>query len=941
MFGPTTPQPRPGELSGLYYMAGYPTRVPTFLPQLSVQATASILSSVARTTLTQTFTNPGRDNISELRYSFPLYDGVSVASFTCTVNRDRVITGCVYAKHDARQRFDDAKARGQTAGLLAQQPAASDVFTTSLANVPAGALVQVDIVVLGELKHDAETDGIRFTIPTHIAHRYGHASSQPATSALQTSPSISIVVDVELPPGSLISSLQSPSHPIAVAIGALSTSPAPSQSPAPHLASASLSLGTAPLDKDFVLQVVATNTDSPVAILEQHPTIPNQRALMATLVPKFNLPAQRPEIVFVCDRSGSMGGRKVANLRSALQLFLKSLPLGVTFNVCGFGSTHQFLFPESRPYESETLETAMRYAEALDADFGGTEIYGPLVNTFQRRDPQRDLEVILLTDGSVWDQSRLFDTVQHHVTQSQGAVRLFTLAIGSDASHSLVQGLARAGRGFSQSVGDNEMMDKKVVRMLKGALTPHIHEYALEVKYKRPDHDILDDDDDFDLIDRVADLAIDIQPAGERTEKKQSVSNPPVNPISLFDPSFDPDAQIESSGATATPADLPSLSLPKILQAPWTIPPLYPFNRTSVYLIMSPETGDKIPESVILRAESKYGPLELEIPVTTTTTGETIHQLAARKATHEMEEGRGWIFQAKEQAGNVLLKDAYKAQFAAMVEREAVRLGVRFQVAGKWCSFVAVEGNDGTIADAQPAAPPKKMKGLRSKACRMRVDLPPREDTNSSSDGEVDSDVAATSSSTGLFGGAATTSQASSFGAGLFAMQPQSFNRVSGGTTGGLFGSSSSISPAPPPSSGSLFAAVDSTGPGSLAGISLLGRAGGAETPNETKLKTIIRLQYFSGFWDAKKEVLDTIGVTEARFAKLLSTAQVSLGNPAIAREIVATTTAVIVFLRTRLAVEQDAWDLVVEKALSWLEEFYGTRERVIAAIAEVEKIMG
>lgn len=939
MFGPTTPhpQPRPGELSGLYYMAGYPTCVPTFLPQLSVQATASILSSVARTTLTQTFTNPARDNISELRYSFPLYDGVSVASFTCTVNRDRVITGRVYAKHDARQRFDDAKARGQTAGLLHQQPAASDVFTTSLANVPAGALLQVDIVVLGELKHDAETDGIRFTIPTHIAHRYGHASSQPATSALQTSPSISIVVDVELPPGSLISSLQSPSHPIAVAIGTLSTSPTPSQSPAPHLASASLSLGTAPLDKDFVLQVVATNTDSPVAILEQHPTLPNQRALMATLVPKFNLPAQRPEIVFVCDRSGSMGGRKVANLRSALQLFLKSLPLGVTFNVCGFGSTYQFLFPESRTYESESLETAMRYAEALDANLGGTEIYGPLVNTFERRDPQRDLEVILLTDGSVWDQSRLFDTVQHHVTQSQGAVRLFTLAIGSDASHSLVRGLARAGRGFSQSVGDNEMMDKKVVRMLKGALTPHIHEYALEVKYKRPDQDIVDDDDDFDLIDRVADLAIDTQPAGERAEKKQSASKPPIKPISLFDPSFDPDAQIESSGATATPADLPSLSIPKILQAPLTIPPLYPFNRTSVYLIMSPETGDKIPESVILRAESKYGPLELEIPVTTTTTGETIHQLAARNATHEMEEGRGWIFQAKEQAGNVLLKDAYKAQFAAMVEREAVRLGVRFQVAGKWCSFVAVEGDDGTIADTQPAAPPKKMKALRSKACRMR------EDTDEvSRDLAVDSDVAATSSSTGLFGGAATTSQASSFGAGgLFAMEPQSSNRASGGTTGGLFGSLSSISPAPPPSSGSLFAAVDGTGPGSLTGISLLGRAGGAETPNETKLQTIIRMQYFSGFWDAKKEVLDTIGVTEARFAKLLSTAQVSFGNPAIAREIVATTTAVIVFLRTRLALEQDAWDLVVEKALSWLEEFYGTREQVMAAIAEVENIMG
>lgn len=951
--------------SGLYYYPTYPAAQfdpkPTYLPQLSLQANAVVLSSIARTTFTQTFSNPLPNSIPELRYSFPLYDGVSVASFTCTINRDRVIKGRVYEKRKARETFEDAKARGKTAGLLEQLPAASDVFTTTIGNVPGGAEIRVDIVVLGELKHDAETDGIRFTIPTHIAPRYGsqpNALADTSHAALKTQ----IIVDVELPTGSLISSLQSPSHPIAIAIGALSTSSG-SKSPSPHLASASLALGTAPLDKDFILQVVASNTDNPVAILENHPTIPNQRVLMTTLVPKFNLPDQRPEIVFICDRSGSMGGQKIANLSSALQLFLKSLPLGVTFNVCGFGNGHEFLFPQSRPYDLESLETAMRYAETISANFGGTEIHGPLVDTFKRRNPDMDLEVFLLTDGSVWDQSRLFDTVHHHVTESKGAVRLFTLAIGSDASHSLVEGLARAGKGFSQSVGSNEMMDKKVIRMLKGALTPHIHDYALEVKYKRPDQDISDDDDDFDLIDRVADLAVDVSPAEKTMEAKpEDTPKALVEPISLFDLNFDLNAQIESFGLTAGPANLPSVTIPKILQTPSEIPPLYPFNRTSVYLLMSPETSDKIPESVILRAESKYGPLEVEIPVTTTTTGETIHQLAARKAIHEMEEGRGWIFHAKEKAGNVLLKDAYKAEFAAMVECEAVRLGVQLQVAGKWCSFVAVEGNDGTIVDT-PSAPSSKeprhtpaltkskvayaskrtpfagmvpcgqpsMKyagSFRRPASRAfeasPFGVPAMEYNNTSMDNtdslpDFDMDAAALA--------IVPTPPTFSFVAHSLG-SAQAYDPASAITGSGLFGQmSSNLQAAAPASSltgGGLFSSVGTTG-----------------NPKETKLQTIIRLQYFSGLWDAKKEVLDTIGVTEARFAKLLSTAQVSLGNLAIAREIVATTTAVIVFLQTQLASKKDTWDLVVEKALSWLEGFYGTRERVTAAIAEVEVIMG
>lgn len=936
--------------SCLYYYPNYPNYPtyptahlypsPTYLPQLSLEAKAVILSSIARTSYTQTFSNPLPDNIPELRYSFPLYDGVSVASFTCTINRDRVIKGRVLDKKKARETYENAKARGQTAGLLEQLPVASDVFTTTIGNVPAGAEIRVDIVVLGELKHDAETDGIRFTVPTHIGPRYGsqpNALANTTRATLQTQ----ITVDVELPTGSLISSLQSPSHPIAIAIGALSTSTG-SKSPSPHLASASLTLGAAPLDKDFILQVVATNTDNPVVILENHATIPNRRALMTTLVPKFNLPDQRPEIVFICDRSGSMEGQKIANLSSALQLFLKSLPLGVTFNVCGFGNRHEFLFPQSGPYDSESLETAMRYAETISANFGGTEIYAPLVDTFKRRNPDRDLEVFLLTDGSVWGQFGLFDTVHHHVTESKGAIRLFTLAIGSDASYSLVEGLARAGKGFSQSVGSNERMDKKVIRMLKGALTPHIHEYALEVKYKRPDQDIIDDDDDdFDLIDRVADLAVDVLPAEKTREAKQT--DIPKAPISLFDPNFDPNAQIESAGVTAGPAHLPSVTVPKILQAPSEIPPLYPFNRTCVYLLMSPETSKKIPESVILRAESKYGPLEVEIPVTKTTTGETIHQLAARKAIHEMEEGRGWIFRAKK-TGSVLLKVAYENEFAAMVEREAVRLGVQFQVAGKWCSFVAVEENDGTVvatpsassSKEPPVHTPRTIMSKRACAISFR-----RKGSHASP----------------AFGAPVDTFPSTfSFAAQPFSLRQapgptfattatsQMFSHLQAAapTSGALFGQLQNRSQVQDLMSDDLFTA-DPMSDASLCAVDFAEPDlwVTTETPKETKLQTIIRLQYFSGLWDAKKEVLDTIGVTEARFSQLLSTAPVSLENPAMAREIVATTTAVIVFLQMQLASEKDAWELVVEKALSWLEGFYGTRERVTAAIAEVEVIMG
>ena len=86
-----------------------------------------------------------------------------------------------------------------------------------------------------------------------------------------------------------------------------------------------------------------------------------------------------------------------------------------------------------------------------------------------------------------------------------------------------------------------------------------------------------------------------------------------------------------------------------------------------------------------------HGPLELEFPVQVLQTpGEMIHQLAAKRAISELEAGRGWLPEARDESGQ-LLEDRYESRFSSMVEREAVRLGVQFQVGGKWCSFVAVE----------------------------------------------------------------------------------------------------------------------------------------------------------------------------------------------------------------------------------------------------------
>ncbi|KFA51936.1 hypothetical protein S40293_07062 [Stachybotrys chartarum IBT 40293] len=666
--------------------------VQKFLPQVHLDAHTVILSSFSRTTLTQTFVNPNINSpLQSVRYTFPIFDGVSIVGFTCTID-SRTIRSVIKERNDARKTFDDAVGRGELAGHLEQSVDAADIFTVSLGNVPPGEAIKVNITYLGKLSHDAEVNGLRFTMPLGIAPRYGKENTlqglnRPLSFAPRVDQGISITIDAEIE-GSAITSIQSPSHPISITIG--TTSMEPSLDPSLQRASVSLSLGSTKLDQDFVIQIGTTDLSSPAAILETHPVLPNQRALMATLIPMFNLPTERPEMVFLCDRSRSMAiGNKLPNLIAALQIFLKSLPMGIKFNICSFGSQSMFLWQRSKTCDRHTVDEAISHISSFSANLNGTEIYAPLRETFKRRYNDMNLEVFLLTDGETWSQYSLFDLVNEEAKSN--TTRVFTLGIGQQVSSALIEGIARAGNGVAQYVGDNEKMDKKVIRMLKAALTPHIKDYTLEIKYEKVE---ADDDCDFELVERVTDALMintfndaqdPVEPRTSETTFKQ--------PISLFNPeSLDGvgihDVQNDSTGKYG---HLPKIDTPRYLQSPSIIPPLFPFFRSTVFVMLSGSQPTCRPKSVFLKGTSAQGPLELEIPITEKPKKAiTIHQLAAHHAIKELEEGRGWLSLAKDDEGK-LLKDKFEGRFSDILEREAVRLGLQYQMAGKHCSFVATQ----------------------------------------------------------------------------------------------------------------------------------------------------------------------------------------------------------------------------------------------------------
>ncbi|GFF49019.1 von Willebrand factor A domain-containing protein 5A [Aspergillus udagawae] len=896
----------------IYYT--HPQAKPIYLPRIGIKAHATILSSVSRTILTQTYTNPSKNILQEVSYTFPLYDGASVVRFKCQIG-DRTLHSRVKPRKQAKAEYDNAVSKGESAALMFHSLSASDVFSIKLGNVRPGEKVVVELTLVGELKQDAQTDAVRYTLPNSIAPRYGSQAEDMVMPPEADVQGISITVDVQMESTAVIREIQSTSHSLSVALGRVSVSSASDKDFNPAQASASVNLkeDRTSLSRDFVLLVKADGLDTPRAMLETHSTIPSQRAIMTTLVPKFGLEPIKPEIIFVIDRSGSMM-EKIDTLKSALRVFLKSLPVGVCFNICSFGSSYSFLWKQSLLYNAESLQEALSFVDGVRADMGGTEMQEAVEATVHSRMKDKVLEVLILTDGQIWNQEALFKFIRE--TAADNSARFFSLGIGDGASHSLVDGIARAGNGFSQLVVNYEELDRKVVRMLKGALTPHISDYKLEVEYD-------DGDEDFEVVlpERPKTMTVD------DTEKEQQ-------PISLFD------ADYKENEQKMDEEPLPVLTPPPTIQAPYKIPPLYPFIRTTAYILLGPATMHT-PKALIFRATSNQGPLVLRIPIDDIGTGETIHQLAVRKAMVELEEGHGWLTAATSNGNPV--NNLHPASKDRIIARECEKLGTQFQVTGKHCSFIALQKDSTSDQEKEtdianlpiPEAPQEentvhavfasapgpvraRNRRLAPKAHRKIVPPPPPPPTRFSARLLARQTAGSPSSSYARFAdsSSATGVPQSLFGAPAVARSPPPPPQAPGMG----FGFDALMQPAvcpPGPVSGDDMMEMESADSAGSVGYTPASPTVPKETAGGTStVHSIIALQSFEGYWTWSAELMEVLGLDErdirARLMKLFQKDSRGSNLTVIA------TMLAMAYLSTKCADDRSVWELVYDKAEGW-----------------------
>ena len=483
------------------------------LPLIALDLDVQIDGLTAHGTVSQCFKNVFAGPL-EATYIFPLPPRAAVIGFRMIVN-GAVIEGRIDERAKARADYDAAIARGQSAAIAEEERA--DVFTVRVGNIPAGALARVEFTLVEPLAIDSLEATYRF--PLVVSQRYcpGAAIDGDPTGD-------GIIPDTDLVPDA--SRISPPVHlpgfpnPVRLGIRARISGPAPLVEDLATSIPVKLVQGDDALqvvvepgnrlDRDFVLRwplglgavpnasfAIESDAVRPVGMgrKEGSSEAPGDGTFsLVVFPPKLDKQARPPrDVVFLLDRSGSMGGWQIAAARRAIARSLDTLSSGDRVAVIAFDSVLDQMHesPSLIPATDRNRWSILEWLGKIEVR-GGTEMElalkaGLALLKRPRKKkgepkptasdaPARDPILVLVTDGQIGDEDRVLIRLE----KSLGATTLHVVGIDTSANAGLLTRLADSSGGTHDIVESEDRLDEVMDRIQERLVAPIVTDVRLE-----------------------------------------------------------------------------------------------------------------------------------------------------------------------------------------------------------------------------------------------------------------------------------------------------------------------------------------------------------------------------------------------------------------------------------------------------------------------------
>ncbi|MFN8371607.1 MAG: VIT and VWA domain-containing protein [Anaerolineae bacterium] len=415
----------------------------------------SIANMIATTSVDLQFTNAG-SALAEGTFVFPLPRGASVNNLTMFVN-GVAIDAQILDSDQARAIYDEIVRQYRDPALL--EYIGTGAIQANVFPIPPGESRRVQISYSQVLE---ASNGL-------VQYVYPLATNSQVVQQM----SISVSVTSADP----ISTVYSPSHPIAVSRAADNLS-----FTAGFEATSYVSTG------DFNLYYGLANDNISVNLLTYRESADQDGFFMMLVQPPLSVDAaqvQPKDVIIVLDQSGSMEGEKWEQAREAAVYVLEHLNPADHFNVILFSTGWRLYANELQ--SSEMASDAAQWVRSQEAN-GGTDINGALTTALQMADAERPTTIVFLTDGlpteGTTESQAILDNLQ---ANARSNVRIFSFGVGDDVDTFLLDSIVRDFRGSGSYVRPTERIDEEVAALYNRISAPVLTDIALNFGDVRTD----------------------------------------------------------------------------------------------------------------------------------------------------------------------------------------------------------------------------------------------------------------------------------------------------------------------------------------------------------------------------------------------------------------------------------------------------------------------
>jgi len=420
------------------------------IKELAVQA--RLVDQVARVQVSQSFVNTGSRQM-EVSFVFPLpYDG-AVDRLTFMVDGKEYPAKLLPADQ-ARSIYEGYVRRNQDPALL--EWIGTGMFKTSVFPVPPGAERKVTLQYNQLLRKDRQVTDFLFPLST------AKYTSQPVENVL---------IQASIESTDELKSVYSPTHEVEV-----------KRSDENHATVKYEAKNQVPTT-DFRLFFDTAKGSLGASVLSYRPHDKEEGYFLLLASPQIKAKASErtaKTVIFVVDRSGSMSGKKIEQVKDALKFVLNNLGEEDTFNIVAYDSSVEAFRPELQRYDDKTRKAALGFVEGIYAG-GSTNIDGALsaaLNMIQ--DAGRPSYVIFLTDGlptaGETNEAKIVDGSRQN---NKYHTRVISFGVGYDVNSRLLDRLSRTNFGQSEFVRPDEDIESHVSRLYGRISEPVMTEVAV------------------------------------------------------------------------------------------------------------------------------------------------------------------------------------------------------------------------------------------------------------------------------------------------------------------------------------------------------------------------------------------------------------------------------------------------------------------------------